>query len=476
MDTGDDIAWLSAGELLGAYRDRRLSPVEVLASLRSRCERLNPLLNAFYEFDWDGAGRSARESEHRWRRGSPTGLLDGVPVSVKDHLPVRGFTTPRGLFFSDRSPAAMDAAAVAHLRNAGAVLFGKTVMPEFSVMSVTDSVAFGPSRNPWDLARSSGGSSGGASAAVAAGLGPLALASDGGGSIRHPCGFTGLVGVKPTHGRVPYFPGPTDRTVAGPMARTVGDAARMLAVLARPDGRDWTELPRDDTDYVAALDEPLRPLRIAYSPTFGYLVPDAEIRAAVERGIADLRDLGHEIEDVETVCEDVGQAHLLQAAPRYARWAETLPKDVLAQFPPASLRLLEHFAGLRMADYDVMLQTRDRVASQLLSVFASFDALVSPVSPSIAPRVGEFYPDGDLVDRRLRQIGGFTRPFNLVHMPAVAVPVGYSSNGMPIGIQLAAPKFSEALLLRLARQVEACFLQHFGVRRPTFAQHATTAD
>lgn len=466
MGEGDRISALDALALAAAFRARELSPVEALQALIERHARVNPQVNAFYETDWEGAFAAARASEARWQRGEPASPLDGVPVSVKDHLPVRGFSTPRGLFHTPRTPAGADCPAAARLREAGLVLFGKTLMPELSVMSFTDSIAFGASRNPWRLDLSSGGSSGGATAALAANLGPLALASDGGGSIRHPSAACGLVGLKPTHGRVPYFPAPTDRTVAGPIARTVADAAAMFSIIARPDGRDWTELPADIRDYAAELDAPSRPLRILYAQGNAIADVDPEIEACVRRALDALAALGHAVSETGSLCDDVSDAHLVQAAPRFADWLHKLPREVIERFPPATIRVLERCARMTLADMAAMQDVRDRVAVQVLGHFREADVVITPTSPRRASRIGEFYPDGDMLGAPARSIGAYTRVFNLVHLPALSVPCGFTSDGMPVGLQIGGPKLSESRLLRLALEVERWRKDAFGDRRP----------
>jgi len=441
---------LTAQALRTAYAAGSLSPVETVRAVLDAVERLNPILNAFYEIDHAGALAAAERSEARWRDGTSLGPLDGVPVSIKDHLPVAGFSSPRGAFNTGRAPAVEDCPAAARLREGGAVLFGKTVMPELSIMPVTDSVAFGPVRNPWALAHDAGGSSGGAAAAVAAGLGPLAVGSDGAGSIRTPAAYCGLVGLKPTHGRVPYFPAPTDRTVAGPIGRTVADVALMLSVIARPDGRDWMELPPEPNDYVEALHAPLRPLRIAASPTFGFLTLDREVADLFARATAAAAEAGHHVEIVDAVCEDATEISLVQAAPRFAGWLRDLPPADLARFPPATIRALEYFAAVDMDAIRRTQEMRDRLAVALTGLFARFDLLISPATAAPAPRLGAFYPDGDLIGPGCQSIGGFARPFNILHMPALAMPCGTTAAGLPVGLQIAGPKGADRLILQCA--------------------------
>ncbi|HYI86866.1 MAG TPA: amidase family protein, partial [Burkholderiales bacterium] len=262
----------TASELVEGFRKKTLSPVEVTRSVLARVEQLNSKLNAFCLVS-ETALEDAKASEARWTAGQPRGLLDGVPVSIKDIILTQGWPTLRGSKTIDPSgPWNDDAPATARLREHGAVLLGKTTTPEFGWKGVTDSPLTGITRNPWNTAKTPGGSSGGAAAAVAAGMGPLAVGTDGGGSIRIPCSFTGLFGIKPSFGRVPAWPLSPFGTVAhvGPMTRSVADAALMLNVLAQPDARDWHALPYDARDWRMGLDRGVADLRIAYSPDLGY--------------------------------------------------------------------------------------------------------------------------------------------------------------------------------------------------------------
>src|SRR6201987_3992750 len=284
MSADQDVAYASAVSLLELYRRRALSPVEVTRLLLDRLDALQPKINAFCIVDHDGALAAARESERRWLSGKAVGTLDGVPVTIKDLVLMRGFPTLRGSRLVDpHQDWSEDAPATARLREAGAVILGKTTTPEFGWKAVGDSPLTGITRNPWDLACTPGGSSAGAAAACAAGIGPLHLGTDGAGSIRIPAAFTGIFGFKPSFGRVPAYPLSAMGLLAhiGPMARTVRDAALMLNVLSRPDHRDPYALPPDDRDYLEGLEDGVRGWRIAYSPTLGYATVDPEIAAAV---------------------------------------------------------------------------------------------------------------------------------------------------------------------------------------------------
>src|SRR5438034_7552916 len=301
-----DLCALSATALLDAYRKHELSPVEVTRAVLERIEKLNPVLNAFNLVS-DRALDDAKASEARWRAGQPKGLLDGVPVSIKDIILTKGWPTLRGSKTVDaKGPWNDDAPATARLREHGAVLLGKTTTPEFGWKAVTDSALTGITRNPWNPAKTPGGSSGGAVAAVAAGMGPLAVGTDGGGSIRIPCSFTGLFGIKPSFGRVPAWPLSPFGTVAhvGPIARNVTDAALMLDVLSLPDARDWHALPYEARDYRTTLEHGVQDLRIAFSPDLGYAKVDGEVAVLVREAVKVFADLGARVEEKHPAFEN----------------------------------------------------------------------------------------------------------------------------------------------------------------------------
>src|SRR5271157_964349 len=302
MSADQDVVYASAVSLLDLFGKKALSPVEVTRLLLDRLDALQPRINAFCVVDRDGALAAARASEGRWLRGEAVGRLDGVPVTIKDLILMRGFPTLRGSRLVDPDQDwSEDAPVVARLREAGAVILGKTTTPEFGWKALGDSPLTGITRNPWDLDRTSGGSSGGAAAACAAGIGPLHVGSDGAGSIRIPSAFTGVFGLKPSFGRVPAHPPSPMGLLAhiGPMARTVADAALLLTVLSGPDHRDPYALPPEDKDYLERLEEGVRGWRIAYSPTLGYAKVDPEIAAGVAEAARQFEVLGAIVEQVD---------------------------------------------------------------------------------------------------------------------------------------------------------------------------------
>ncbi|HSP26837.1 MAG TPA: amidase family protein, partial [Saliniramus sp.] len=305
--TALDLAFTPATDLLAGYREKRFTPVDALEAVVSQLERLNPILNAFCLVDYEAARSSAEQSTKRWMAGEPQGVLDGVPVSVKDIILTCGWPTLRGSRTVDPAQEwGEDGPAVARLREQGAVLFGKTTTPEFAFKGVTDSPLTGITRNPWNTDKTPGGSSGGASAAVASGIGPLALATDAGGSVRIPASFAGVFGHKPSGGRVPMYPPTPYATLAafGPIARNVTDAALMLSVIAASDDRDWEATAVPPEPYHERLEADPRTWRIAWSPTLGFANVEPEVRDATARAVKAFEELGAQVELVEHVMDD----------------------------------------------------------------------------------------------------------------------------------------------------------------------------
>jgi aspartyl-tRNA(Asn)/glutamyl-tRNA(Gln) amidotransferase subunit A len=481
----DDIAYLSATELVAAYRARQLSPVEVAKVVLDRIDRLNPTLNAFVLVDHEAALRDARASEARWHRGEPCGPVDGVPTSVKDLILAKGWPTLRGSRTVDeKGPWDEDAPSTARLREAGAVLLGKTATPEFGWRGSTDSPRHGITRNPWDTSKTPGGSSGGAVAAITAGLGALATGTDGGGSIRIPAAFTGTVGIKAHFGRVPAWPLSPMGTVAhvGPQTRTVQDAALMLDVLARPDARDWMALPPPPGSWAAALagDAPraggmplgtdLHRLRIAYSPRLGY-VPfvDPEIEAAVEEAARVFASLGATVERVDPGIDDpagIFACHWFSSA---RNLLHRLPEAQLALLDPGLRESIEYAARYSIDDFLDAQKARGELAVRMQRFHRDWDLLLTPgtsVQPFDVGLVMPPPPPG------VTPLGGtdwtwwtpFSFPFNLTQQPALVMGCGFSEKGLPLSLQLVAPNHREDLCLRAARAYEQ--VTPWGAMRP----------
>jgi len=453
-----DLTALTATELLRLYRSGAASPVEATRAVLARIERLNPQLRAFCLVDADAALASARDSESRWQRGAPVGLLDGVPTSIKDLILTRGWPTLRGSRTIDPAQAwEVDAPATARLREAGAVLLGKTTTPEFGCKGETNSPLHGITRNPWDLTRTPGGSSGGTAAAVAAGLGPLSVGTDGAGSVRIPAAFCGNFGLKPSFGRVPAYPLSPFGSVAhlGPHTMGVADAALMMNVLSQPDARDWTSLPPDGRDYRVGLDDGVRGLRIAYSPTLGYVQNvHPEVAAAVERAVHDLAALGAVVEAVDPGFDDpldictglwfLG-AHTVFSGLTPAQQAVVDP-DFRAE--------AERGARLSALEVAQLNLRRGALGAQLRQFMQRFDLIATP---AVSIPAFEARPAGHTPLDPVSMLGWtpFSYPFNLSQQPAATIPCGLTRDGLPIGLQLVGPMFDDALVLRACRAYES---------------------
>jgi len=465
----EDIAWLGADELTKAYRGRQLSPVDVTRAILDRIEALNPQLNAFCLVDAESAMRDARAAETRWMRDQSLGPVDGVPVSIKDLILTKGWPTLRGSLTTDPvGPWDTDAPATARLREAGAVLLGKTTTPEFGWRGSTDSPLYGITRNPWRTDTTPGGSSGGATAAVAAGLGPFALGTDGGGSVRIPAAFTGTVGLKAQFGRVPAYPLSPMGTVAhiGPQTRTVADCARLFEVVSKPDSRDWTSLPYDGRDWSADVAAGRRPggiegLRIAYSPRLGYVKwVDARIERAVEAAAKKFAELGAIVEQVDPGfedCADVFRVHWFSSA---RHLLHRLPEDKLQQLDPGLREVVEYAARYTIADFMDAQARRGQMALAMARLAQRHDLMLTPATAVLPFAVGRVMPEPPAgMDIGMVQDWTwwtpFSYPFNLTQQPAIVQGCGFSDDGLPIALQLVAPNHREDLCLRAAAAYEA---------------------
>ncbi len=448
----------TATELLALYRSKAASPVEATQAVLARIAQINPQLKAFCLVDEAAALQAARASEVRWQQGAPIGPLDGVPTAIKDLILTRGWPTRRGSHtVNPDQPWDVDAPATARLREAGAVLLGKTTTPEFGCKGETNSPLTGISRNPWNLSRTPGGSSGGAAAAVAAGLGPLGVGTDGAGSVRIPAAFCGNFGLKPSFGRVPAYPLSPFGSVAhlGPHTMGVADAALMLNVLSQPDARDWTALPFDARDYRVGLDDGVRGLRIAYSPTLGYANNvHPEVAAAVDRAVRDLEALGAVVEAVDPGFSDPLEICTgLWFLGALTVWNGLTPAQQAVADPDFRA---EAALGAKLSAYEVQqlhLQ-RGALGSHLRQFMQRFDLIATPTVavPAFAARPAGHTP---IDPATLLGWTPFSYPFNLSQQPAATIPCGLTTDGLPIGLQLVGPMFGDALVLRACRAYES---------------------
>ena len=456
MSTSDPCL-LPAHVLSGCYARGELSPVEVTRAVLARIERLNPSLNAFCLVAAEAALASAATSEQRWREGAPRSPLEGVPVSIKDLLLTRGWPTLRGsLTLSADQPWEVDAPVVARLREAGMVLLGKTTTPEFGCKGETNSPRSGISRNPWNLQRTCGGSSGGTAAAVAAGLGPVSVGTDGAGSVRIPAAFCGNVGLKPSFGRVPAFPLSPFGTVAhvGPHAMDVRDLALMLNEMSRPDARDWTSLPWAGEDYTLHLEAGLQGFRVAFSPTLGYARNvHPEIAAACVRVARLLEELGAHVEEVDPGFEDPLEITTgLWFLGSWTLW-NTLSPAQQALTDPDFAAQAQLGSALTALEVQTLVARRGALGSLMRQFMQRYDLLVTPAVavPAFEARAAGTQP---MTPESMLGWTPFSYPFNLTQQPAATMPCGLTQDGLPMGVQLVGPMFDDARVLRAARALE----------------------
>jgi aspartyl-tRNA(Asn)/glutamyl-tRNA(Gln) amidotransferase subunit A len=465
----DDLCWLPALEMAALIREKKISPVDVTEAVLARIERVNPALNAFCTVSAEEARDAAQAAEVAVMTGEELGALHGVPVSIKDLVFTRRVATTGGSrLFAEHVPEE-DAVCVERLKGAGAVLIGKTTTPEFGHKGVTDSPLFGITRNPWNPALTPGGSSGGAGAAVAAGLGPLAVGTDGGGSIRIPASFCGIYGLKPSFGRVPQgpgFPGWETFSATGPMTRTVRDAAAMLDAMAGPDDRDRHSLPVDNgPSFLEACDAGLAGLSIGWTADLGYARVDPEVADLCAAAAELFEGLGCHVEVVTPGWDDPEEIfRTLAPAETYGAWGGRL-EDAADQLDRSLVALLRYGKTITAERYLAAARRRHELWTEVQRFLARFDLLLMPTVAVPPFEVG--HPG-------VKEIGGqpasplgwipFTFPFNLTGQPAATVPVGMTSSGLPVGLQIVGRRFADRTVLAASAAFEAA--QPWAERRP----------
>ena len=467
-ERADELSWLPATTLAGMIRRKKVSPVEVVNAILARIEALNPVLNAFVTLTADQARREARAAERALgKRGARLGPLHGVPFSVKDLVITRGVRTTFGSpLYRDNVPTE-DAPIVARLKAAGGIMLGKTNTPTMGWIGATHNLLFGITRNPWNLDRTPGGSSGGASAAAAAGMGPLHVGTDGGGSIRIPASCTGIFGFKASYGRIPVYPasGAWSLSHVGPMTRTVADAALMMNVCAGPDERDPASLPAERVDYVRALRGSLKGLRLAWSDDLGFAeVVDPEVAAVCARAARTFRDLGCRVEEVTPRWPSPFEA-----------WSEIFCGGIATRLAPYLDRRTEIDAGLakiidgtlRNPPTKYVQAWLDRLAwwQHPRAFFEKYDLLLTPTIACPPFKVGLDNPS-EIAGRPVVPYAWlpFTYPFNLTGQPAASVPCGFTGDGLPVGLQIVGRRFADVAVLQAAAAFER--LRPWADRRP----------
>lgn len=449
-----DPALLTAEEMLALYASRRLSPVDVLQAITARIARLNPTYNAFAVLNpraLDAAGDSAA----RWRAGRPMGILDGVPCTVKDLVDVAGFPTRRGSRATDPAPVADDAPMVMGLKAAGAVIIGKTTTTEFGWKSPGDCPLHGITRNPWNPEHTTGGSSSGAGAAGAAGFGPLHIGTDAGGSVRIPAAWCGLVGLKPTYGRIPQWPAGAFASVAcaGPMTRTVRDAALMLSAMARHDLRDPFCLPDDPRDWRDGIEAGVAGLTIGILQTPGFDAPaDPDAVAAVELAAQVLADAGASVELADAGLPDTSAVFGRVWGAALARLVTTLPEQLRDLIDPGIHEVARELGGMSAIEFMAADAMRAQAGHAMARLHQRYDLVLCPTVPAGPPLADA--PTVDPIRALWTAWAPWTFTFNLTRQPAISVPLGSRADGLPNSVQLAAAQYRDDLVLRAARVLE----------------------
>lgn len=448
----------TATELVDLYGSREASPVEVAQAVLARVGELDTTLNAFCVVDAARAMASARASEARWQKGTPVDILDGVPVSIKDLILTRGWPTLRGSRTIDAKQLwDIDAPVTARLREAGAVVFGKTNTPEFGIKGTTDNLLTGVTRNPWNTAMTPGGSSGGAAAAVASGMGPLAVGTDGAGSVRIPSSFCGIPGLKPSFGRVPAFPLSPMGTVShiGPHARSIEDLALMLTVMSRPDPRDWTSLPYEPRDYREGLSAGVRGLRIAFSPDLGYVKNvDREVASAVRMAAESFVALGAHVDELAPGFVNPEEITVKLWFVGALTLINNMAPEQVALTDPALRWQAEEGRKVSVLELQRLSARRGELGSFMRQFHQRYDLLLTPgVSvPAFEAKMPEQW---ELTLDAFLGWTPFSYPFNLTQQPAAVVPCGLTRSGLPVALQIVGPMHADALVLRAAAAYEA---------------------
>lgn len=455
----ESLLYKPAWKLAEMIRNRELSAVELMKKTLKRIEAVNPLINAFVALRADDALAEAAETEQRIMAGKKPGPLAGIPLGVKDLEDVHGMVTSFGSIPYRNNVAQQDSVQIARLRKAGAIVVGKTNTPEFGFTGFTKNRLYGITRNPWNLERTPGGSSGGSAAAITAGMVPLATGSDAGGSIRIPASYSGCFGIKPTIGRIPFGPSArlfTTRTwTLGPLTRSVADAALYLDCTAGYHPGDPDSLPRPPFSYMDILEKCPKGLKIVFSPDLGYARVQRDVMALVQKAAKAFENLGHDVDIWKGSFPDVGKA-----------WSDLMNRELYGQlfddfekFRPELGRTLvnslESVKDLPLDDRINHQTRRSQLNRALQKVFDRFDLLLTPTMPTEA-FAAKGPPSGEIDGHPIPLLGAvaFTYPFNLSGHPAATVSAGLTPSGLPVGLQIVGPRHKDELVLQAAHQYE----------------------
>lgn len=450
------MAYWSVDELRKNFSDGKVSPVDVTKACLTQIKTYNKKVNAFCFIDADNALESAKASEARWRENKPLSPIDGIPCSIKDTVQVQGWTSSLGSnIFKMKKPAEDDSPCILRLKQAGAVLLGLTNTPEIGWKGVTDSPRHGITRNPWNTEKTPGGSSGGAAVAAALGMGCLHIGTDAGGSIRIPASFTGVFGFKPSFGRVPNYPPSPFSTLShvGPITRSVSDAGHMLTIISAKDPRDWYALQEQSYDYSSIKPKGIEKLRIAFSPCPGGQTVDSEISKHITRAAQALQDLGATVieQEPDIFCTASTFETFWHGA--VAHRLHNLSSKELDELDPGLLEVYQKARQRNLVEYMEAVQDRLSIGSRANLFHEKFDIFLAPTLPITAFNTGRNIPeDSSYAD--WTEWARFCYPFNLTRQPACSIPCGFSSTGLPIGLQIIGRQFDDINVLRVAKAYE----------------------
>ncbi|MEM3563325.1 MAG: amidase [Candidatus Jordarchaeaceae archaeon] len=459
MPKKKEIIWMSAIDLANSIKKGEISPVEVVDAFYNRIKKINPEINAFVTLTEESARKEAEAAEKAVKSRKKLGPLHGVPVAIKDNIPVKGVRTTYGSKLYENHVPQDDMVLVERLKNAGAIILGKTNLPEFGLIPITDNPLFGASKNPWDRTKTTGGSSGGSAAAVASGMCPIAVGNDGGGSIRVPSSLCGVFGLKPSLGRIPRWPAlPGWETMAseGPITRTVADAALMMDVMAGPDNRDYLSLPPPGVSYLENLEKGVKKKKFAYSPDLGYAVVDPEVLEVTRKAAFDFADAGYSVEEVGLDFPNMeGDLVNQVVAETVAAYGDRLEEWKKVCYKPY-LDFLWLADALKAVDYVKTQYRRKELWEKVRRVFEKYDFLLTPATAIPAFNLELGMGPSQIAGKPVGPVSwiAFTYPFNFTGQPAASVPCGFTKGKLPVGLQIVGNRFDDLGVLQAARAFE----------------------
>ncbi len=456
----DEICFMSACDMMEKIKNQELTSQEITEIIIERIEKINPIINAYCTTTFDLAREMAKKADEKVKRNEKIPLLNGIPTSIKDLMPLKAVRTTYGSKIYEHHIPEEDGVAVTRLKDAGCVILGKTNTPEFGFKGVTDNLIFGVTPNPWDLEKTSGGSSGGAAASVVCGMGPLAQGSDGGGSIRHPACFCGAYGLKPSFGRVPIYPrtfhsGQT-LSVIGPIVRYVSDAALMLDVMKGPFEGDRHSLPEDHIKYSDHINEKPDKLKIGYSLDLGFAkVVDNEVEKAVVNSVHKFESFGWEVEEAKFKELDPSMAFSTMWLIMFGYELKPYLREWKDKLDPSLVTWVE--AGLRFPASSLpdAMRIRSQFYQSIFETFKKYDIILTPSTAVPAFELGVAYPSQiNGIDVSPTSWQAFTFPFNFTGHPAATIPCGWTNANLPIGLQIVGKRFQELLVLQVSKAFE----------------------